>query len=54
MRGLYGLFSILSFITNQVDQVFSPSGDLGAPAHHCPLLSSSSMAVDSGLWSAEL
>ena len=53
-RGLCGLFSVLSFSTNEVDQVSSPSGALGTPAHHFPLSSSSSMAVDSGLWSAEL
>lgn len=46
--------SVLSFSTSQVDQVFSPSGDLRASGHHFPLLSSSSMTVGSGLWRAEL
>lgn len=44
----------LSFSTGQVDLVFSPSGDLGASGYHFPLLSSSSVTVDSGLCSTEL
>lgn len=34
-------FSVLSFSSSQVEQVFSPPGDLGPSAHHHPLLSSS-------------
>ena len=51
--GVRRQFSVLSFSIGRVGRVFSPSEDLGASGGHLPLLSSSSMNVDSGPWSAE-